>query len=993
MVTIKNTHKLYIAVFLAISGMNLNSSYARSISSSDVTPPKFQCIAEKIGDREKMKITLTVSDESGVKEFRDFNGDIISGTTYTKEFSKRGEYTFTAIDNNNNENSYTLDLNWINPCIKSVIGVELEGSGYWSSSNFREWLNSDLKNVGYTGNSPSNSNMDGHGYDLEPGFLNQFTEEEKNAIAITERRVIVPSMYAKARDGGSDNLPHANNLGGTPLANYAGHFMLNYKNYGYKSELDKVFLLNNAELYWYLYRRDFSFSKDLTNEAQIKNNTTSKFDWWIQSSSPWRDYEWLYSTSKDSYLVNQYASKKLGVVPCINIKPNYIFENGKQARDLKIGENIHFGTYLNAPIEWQVINISDEGFPLLISTKILDLKKFDAKGDYPRMYSDHINFNSSDISMLNDIDFKSTTGLDDINIPVLEIVDDSVLKIRHNEAYSVDFNAYDLDSGLEYVILPNGEKITESTFAYTFDKNEIYTFKLKDIAGNFTEVSVPVGNINQNAELTIKSNTPDWSNNVKVDIRSSNNVKVEKNNFLITNEKSYSAGNFPNYISYNNAKFKLSGRAKLLSYTDLARGEDLGLGFYYENLGKNEFSYTLTGKWLNTAYKIKIDDLINAPNNELYFETTFTVPDDYSQDLQTFIQASLTDSVGKVFNIDLDVKYEIIDDSSFAINSIILPDGTSVENVKSYVDTIESEGVQTLTYKVVDNRGVITEKSIVVKVDKTKPLLNLEYDKDDILNKQYMDVKIKASDELSGLKHILLPDGTAINKSDSIFRIESDGVYEFISEDIAGNISKEQILVSGIDEFVDSEEMVSQAEMNQDLISMSIARDLVNKLPESSKKEELQDRLNGISPIESFTKISHSNNLDLYIKTENMLGLSINTNSITFEDFSGAEDMVKRNSINLTVNSSLPYEINAYLPREIENADKNSSLDKHILNIKVNSEADYKEFIDVNTKLQLLDNQSPGNNKIHGVDIKLKGGIAHKKDNYKATIKFEINQK
>lgn len=186
---------------------------------------------------------------------------------------------------------------------------------------------------------------------------------------------------------------------------------------------------------------------------------------------------------------------------------------------------------------------------------------------------------------------------------------------------------------------------------------------------------------------------------------------------------------------------------------------------------------------------------------------------------------------------------------------------------------------------------------------------------------------------------------------------------------------------------------VEKAEETKNLDSIEDARDKVNRLPESAEKEELQNRLDAIPLNIPMEKKFVTSNLDLYIKSENILGMSLDTNSIKFEEFSGIEDIEKVNAVNLTINSSLPYEINSYLVSEIQNADKSNTMDKQILNIKANSESTYKTFSSINTKVNLLDNQIPGNNKVHSIDLKLKGGIAHDKDNYKTAIKFEAQQK
>lgn len=52
------------------------------------------------------------------------------------------------------------------------------------------------------------------------------------------------------------------------------------------------------------------------------------------------------------------------------------------AQAIKIGDYIQFGSYYDEPILWRIINIDEDGDPLLFSEFILCLKAFDAKGSY-----------------------------------------------------------------------------------------------------------------------------------------------------------------------------------------------------------------------------------------------------------------------------------------------------------------------------------------------------------------------------------------------------------------------------------------------------------------------------------------------------------------------------------------------------------------------------------------------------------------------------------
>lgn len=186
---------------------------------------------------------------------------------------------------------------------------------------------------------------------------------------------------------------------------------------------------------------------------------------------------------------------------------------------------------------------------------------------------------------------------------------------------------------------------------------------------------------------------------------------------------------------------------------------------------------------------------------------------------------------------------------------------------------------------------------------------------------------------------------------------------------------------------------VSIAEVSKSIEDITIARELVNNLSEGEFKNLLQNRLNLVIPRITLNELNGSSTIDTYIKSENMLSVTLDTNSVVFEDFSGIEDMIKINAINVTVSSSLPYQLNAYLTTEIQNSDSTKIMDKSIFNIKENSESEYKTFTNLNEKMILKDNCISGYDIFHGIDIKLKQGIPHEKNVYKTTIKLEVEQK
>ena len=190
-------------------------------------------------------------------------------------------------------------------------------------------------------------------------------------------------------------------------------------------------------------------------------------------------------------------------------------------------------------------------------------------------------------------------------------------------------------------------------------------------------------------------------------------------------------------------------------------------------------------------------------------------------------------------------------------------------------------------------------------------------------------------------------------------------------------------------------ETLELAKTNPTISNISKARMWSNLLKESTTKDSLQNEINSITNMEDLQleRKTATSNIDVYIKSENMLLMSLSTNSITFNDYSGVNDMKLNNAVNISINSSLPYQLNSYLLSEIENSDKSSRIEKDLLNIKVNDDLDYKTFADINEKLVLEDGCDAGNNKSHSIDLKLKGSQAHKADIYKTVIKFEAEQK
>lgn len=157
----------------------------------------------------------------------------------------------------------------------------VRGNSRWADSDIRAWLNSDRENVFYDGIGPAASAMSAHknGYVGEPGFLNGFTEQERQAIVPTENITM-----GNALDGGEVH------------------------------STDLVYLLSKEELSW-LTEADVNIRTKPTAQAVEQDQTS----WYNMFSLEWgveAYYWWLRDPVPDKasycYIVdNGYTSRLL----------------------------------------------------------------------------------------------------------------------------------------------------------------------------------------------------------------------------------------------------------------------------------------------------------------------------------------------------------------------------------------------------------------------------------------------------------------------------------------------------------------------------------------------------------------------------------------------------------------------------------------------------------------------------------------------------------
>ncbi|AJD93088.1 hypothetical protein JMA_37700 (plasmid) [Jeotgalibacillus malaysiensis] len=681
-------------------------------------------------------------------------------------------------------------------------GIELQGAGnrdfygsnYWKTSNLREWANSEAETVMYT-NLPPSSTYVNPSYDKEKGFLSSFLPEEKMGIAVTEHRVYLSSDDAKHVGHGGANQIDSNEYRGEsvrfnlPSVDY-------YHDRFYQRVNDKVFLLNSYQLQQFVEKRDFPLIKHLTPEAKSKHNRTdTAMSWWMNapSSNIGNDLNQYVSVNKNDMIATSQPKNALGFVPAINLKP-LTSVNGKRAMDLTIGEIVTYGSYMGRKIEWRVINKSSDGYPLLLSEKVLDIKAYDGSGDkFSLSESNHIHFQDHDVPMKSTDVYAPFSNQIDTKEPIVKVLNDDQLFSRSNSSFTLDIEAKDAESGLNYVELPNGTRVNSERFSYTVSQNQEYVFKAKDNAGNLKVFTVPVSNINPDSTVLISSSSTGWTNkDVVVSISASNQVGF-KNKTYQFNSRDYTPYVYPNFTSYTGKRIRMTGSYELIDAKAELGTITTGTGFYYRSSIKRGDDYFLNNRWLQPVRSTLAE--LNQ-NGKTTIDTTFTIPGDYFENLQAWSQIAVNSNIRDYTVRFEDLSYELLDNDDFGIEKIILPDGKEIYQ-ESYQDILTKDG--DYLYQVLDNRGKVTQKTINVKIDKTPPSLSHTLRHGGWIGNEEW-IEIKGLDSLSGVKEILLPNGQVHKGTEFSYRVTQNGTYTFSVLDNAGNRFSKQVVISNFDE-------------------------------------------------------------------------------------------------------------------------------------------------------------------------------------------------
>ena len=385
----------------------------------------------------------------------------------------------------------------------------------------------------------------------------------------------------------------------------------------------------------------------------------------------------------------------------------------------------------------------------------------------------------------------------------------------YTEAVNVELTATDDQSGVKttYYSIDGAENSEGTSFIVETEGVHTITFYSVDNAGNIEDKNTVEVKVDKTAPTTVTNVEDQWyTDAVNVELTATDDLSGVKTTYYsidgaefsesttFTIEKEgihtltyYSVDNAGNTENKNTVEVKVDKTAPTTVtnvedqwYTDavnveLKASDDIsGVKATYYSIDGAEFkegtSFTVAPKGVNTVTFYSVD---NAGNIE----------DKHTVEIKADKTAPVTESniEEKWYTDAVNVELKASDDISGVKATYYSIDGAEFKEGTSF--TVAPKGVNTVTFYSVDNAGNIEDKHTVeIKADKTAPVTE-----SNIKEKWYTDavnVELKASDDVSGVKATYYSiDGTEFKEGTS-FTVEPEGIHTvtFYSVDNAGNI-------------------------------------------------------------------------------------------------------------------------------------------------------------------------------------------------------------
>lgn len=288
------------------------------------------------------------------------------------------------------------------------------------------------------------------------------------------------------------------------------------------------------------------------------------------------------------------------------------------------------------------------------------------------------------------------------------------------------------DANFDYVLLPNGEKVKDKNTKYEVKDNGKYTFKVFDLAGNMSEKTIEINNIDNEAP----------------------NIEI---NYI------------PNVLTNKEILLNVLAFDENFDYIELPNGEKISDRNYEYKISEN-------GNYIFKVY----DKAGNCTERNILI-------DNIDKETPILFLNQKDKSISKSTNISV----EAIDNN---FDYILLPNGEKTKDKKlEYNVTKNGKYI----FKVVDKVGNSKEEAInVVNIDNQAPALDL-IESDKATTNKNITISVNVEDE--NFDYILLPNNEKVKNKSVKYEVSKNGAYSFEAYDKAGNKTVKEIKINNID--------------------------------------------------------------------------------------------------------------------------------------------------------------------------------------------------
>lgn len=361
----------------------------------------------------------------------------------------------------------------------------------------------------------------------------------------------------------------------------------------------------------------------------------------------------------------------------------------------------------------------------------------------------------------------------------------TVTKVTPND-FDIKVEIADDLSGLNKLVLPDGTEVKNPTAVYNHKvtKNGVYKFRVYDnTETNFSEETIEIKNIDKvPPKVTIEDYNKSWTNGDITVKATTTKGTLNKTEHTFT-----SNGEFTFKATAENGLID----SIVISVTNIDKDKPIvNHTLSNTNPTNNDLDIKLSTSDAISGIKsiINPDGTTATGENPIYKVVQngtykFVVTDNASNVTEHIVEVTSIDKVPPKITIEPF-------DKKWTANDIIVKAKTD----KGTLNVTEHKFTENGTFKFVATtpHGNVTEEIVTVgNIDKTKPEFELEYDK--VKTNKDIEVTVKVTNPLSGLKEVRLPDGTKSTTNNTKFIMTENGKYKFEVESNSGLITEKEI--------------------------------------------------------------------------------------------------------------------------------------------------------------------------------------------------------